>query len=40
MLRTVLVLFACGVSTLAAEPPEKPKHPANRLAKESSPYLL
>jgi uncharacterized protein YyaL (SSP411 family) len=40
MTRSILTLVFAGLPAIAAEPPEKPKHPANRLAKESSPYLL
>ncbi|QDU21106.1 thioredoxin domain-containing protein [Urbifossiella limnaea] len=34
------VLLVAAAGTPAADPKEKPKFPANRLAKESSPYLL
>jgi uncharacterized protein YyaL (SSP411 family) len=40
MTRSVLALVFATFPAVAAEPPEKSKHPANRLAKESSPYLL
>ncbi|HEY2783750.1 MAG TPA: thioredoxin domain-containing protein [Fimbriiglobus sp.] len=40
MIRSAFALILATLPVVAADPPEKPSHPANRLAKESSPYLL